>query len=515
MKNVILYVRVSTDEQAGRGYSLRDQEQKLLTYCQNNNLNVLQIFREDFSAKTFKRPDFKKLLDFCKKNKKDIHQLLFIKWDRFSRNTAESYQMIHIFNQLAIQVNAIEQPLDLTIPEQGLMLAVYLSIPEVENQRRSLNVIAGMRRAFKEGRYVGNAPKGYSNGMDSSKKPLLVPNEDAKYIQEGFELMATGIYNQKEVFNKLKAKGFKSSMTAIASIFRNHLYYGGVFVKAYKDEPEVIVPGIHEPIITKVIFNKVQDVLDNRKKKYHVAHKRINEKFPLKGFLNCPTCNKPLTGSSSKGRSKRYTYYHCISPCNERYAIEDATLWFDDFLQSISLNKEISILLFEMIKSELVTKESKSELGPKHFENVSKIEEKLIRLQDLYIDGNIGKNEYEDAKKRYTDIHQELKQKEEGQKNKKDVLKTYEDTINKLKTIHSQYIEGDIEAKRKLIGSIFPQKFQFENKKVRTADINPIFLKISSINSASQRTKKRTNSKKMNLSRMVGDEGFEPPTPSV
>ena len=52
MKNVILYVRVSTDEQAGRGYSLRDQEQKLLTYCENNNLNVLHIFREDFSAKT-------------------------------------------------------------------------------------------------------------------------------------------------------------------------------------------------------------------------------------------------------------------------------------------------------------------------------------------------------------------------------------------------------------------------------------------------------------------------------
>ncbi len=167
--------------------------------------------------------------------------------------------------------------------------------------------------------------------MDSSKKPLLVPNDDAKYIKEGFELLATGIYNQKEVFNKLKAKGFKSSMTAIASIFRNHLYYGGVFVKAYKDEPESIVPGIHEPIITKMVFDKVQDVLDNRKKKYHVAHKRINEKFPLKGFLNCPTCNKPLTGSSSKGRSKRYTYYHCISPCNERYAIEDATLWFDDY----------------------------------------------------------------------------------------------------------------------------------------------------------------------------------------
>ena len=385
MKNVILYVRVSTDEQAGRGYSLRDQEQKLLTYCQNNNFNVLHIFREDFSAKTFKRPEFRRLLEYCKKNKKDIHQMIFIKWDRFSRNTAESYQMIGVFNELSIQVNAIEQPLDLTVPEQGLMLAVYLSIPEVENQRRSLNVISGMRRAFKEGRYVGNAPKGYSNGIDSAKKPLLVPNDDAKYIQEGFELMATGIYNQKEVYIKLKAKGFKSSMTAISSIFRNHLYYGGVFIKGYKGEEETVVDGIHEPIITKKLFLKVQDVLNNRCKKYHTAHKKINEKFPLKGFLTCSTCSTPLTASSSKGRSKHYTYYHCISPCNERYRLEDVNLWFTDFLQSITIEKPVQKLLVEMIKDQLLKQTGKSELGPKHYEKVKNINIKKSNTYLIYI----------------------------------------------------------------------------------------------------------------------------------
>ncbi|WP_370454332.1 recombinase family protein [Flavobacterium sp. LMO9] len=515
MKNVILYVRVSTDEQAGRGYSLRDQEQKLLTYCQNNNLNVLHIFREDFSAKTFKRPEFKKLLEYCKKNKKEVHQMIFIKWDRFSRNTAESYQMISVFNQLAIQVNAIEQPLDLTVPEQGLMLAVYLSIPEVENQRRSLNVISGMRRAFKEGRYVGNAPKGYSNGIDANKKPLLVPNEDAKYIQEGFELMATGLYNQKEVFNKLKSKGFKSSMTAIASIFRNHLYYGGVFIKGYKEEEEMVVEGIHEPLITKVLFQKVQDVINNRTKKYHTAHKKINEKFPLKGFLNCPSCNTPLTASTSKGRSKHYTYYHCISPCNERYRIEDVDLWFSDFLKSITLEKPVQKLFIEMIKETLAKQHGKSELGPKHYEQVKNIEEKIIRLQDLYIEGNIEKSEYKIAKERYTKIHEELKSKEVDLKDKKIVFENFEKAILKLETIENQYHESYIEGKRKIIGSIFPKKFQFENNKVRTADINPLFLKIASINSASQGIKKRTNSKKLSLSRMVGDEGFEPPTPSV
>ena len=143
------------------------------------------------------------------------------------------------------------------------------------------------------------------------------------------------------------------------------------------------------------------------------------------------------------------------------------------------------------------------------------IEEKIIRLQDLYIEGNIEKSEYKIAKERYTKIHEELKSKQVDLKDKKSVIKNYEKALLKLETIENQYYESDIEGKRKIIGSIFPKKIQFENNKVRTADINPLFLKIASINSTSQGIKKGTNSKKMNLSWMVGDEGFEPPTPSV
>ncbi|MFD0778360.1 hypothetical protein ACFQZF_07680 [Flavobacterium myungsuense] len=60
----------------------------------------------------------------------------------------------------------------------------------------------------------------------------------------------------------------------------------------------------------------------------------------------------------------------------------------------------------------------------------------------------------------------------------------------KLKSIECQYNESDIEGKRRIIGSIFPKKFQFDNKKVRTADLNPLFLRIASINELSQRIKK-------------------------
>ncbi len=40
-----------------------------------------------------------------------------------------------------------------------------------------------------------------------------------------------------------------------------------------------------------------------------------------------------------------------------------------------------------MIKDQLLKQKGKSELGPKHYEKVKNIEDKLVRLQDLYIEG--------------------------------------------------------------------------------------------------------------------------------
>lgn len=65
MKNIILYCRVSTDEQA-EGCSLDIQEQRLKAYCKNHDYNVIGVYKEDYSAKHFdmKRPEMKKVYDF-------------------------------------------------------------------------------------------------------------------------------------------------------------------------------------------------------------------------------------------------------------------------------------------------------------------------------------------------------------------------------------------------------------------------------------------------------------------
>ena len=75
MKNVLLYTRVSTDEQANKGFSLPFQKETLERFCSLKNYNVLQHFQEDYSAKTFERPEWKKLLLYCKANRKDIDSI--------------------------------------------------------------------------------------------------------------------------------------------------------------------------------------------------------------------------------------------------------------------------------------------------------------------------------------------------------------------------------------------------------------------------------------------------------
>ena len=80
MAKAILYVRVSTDEQAEKGYSQRDQEERLRNWCKINSVEVNEVILEDHSAKTFIRPQWQLLLQRLKNNKRlNIAHILFKK----------------------------------------------------------------------------------------------------------------------------------------------------------------------------------------------------------------------------------------------------------------------------------------------------------------------------------------------------------------------------------------------------------------------------------------------------
>ena len=138
------------------------------------------------------------------------------------------------------------------------------------------------------------------------------------------------------------------------------------------------------------------------------------------------------------------------------------------------------------------------------------MEEKLTKIQDLYIYGDLSKEEYQKAKMRCQNLIDELREKEKQLEKKQEVFQLYKNGLKGLESIENQYIKSSLDNKRRLIGSIFPKKFQFENKKVRTADINPILHKIAHFNRVNRKNKKRDKSKKEDLSRCVLKAGIEP-----
>ncbi|WP_205686337.1 recombinase family protein [Chitinophaga parva] len=238
MNSAYLYVRVSTDEQKKKGFSLIEQEERLLKHCEINQIKVKGIFREDFSAKDFNRPEWKKLIKTIKNNKhRSPENILFIKWDRFSRNIEYAYQMIGVLRGLNTQAMAIDQPIDFEVPESIVMLAVYLSIPEAENNRRGMNTSDGMRRARKMGRWPTKAPIGYTNQISPEGRKIIKPKQpEADIIRWSFQEFSTGRYTISHVRRMANLKGLTCGRNNFWKVLHNPFYCGLVSVPATKNE---------------------------------------------------------------------------------------------------------------------------------------------------------------------------------------------------------------------------------------------------------------------------------------
>ena len=469
-KKAILYIRVSTDEQAEKGHSLRHQEERLRNHCAINGIEVVALYKEDHSAKTFERPEFRKMLEFLKKNKRYADLLLFLKWDRFSRNAPEAYNMISVLGKLFIEPQAIEQPLDMSVPENKIMLAVYLTTPEVENDRRSLNVIAGMRRALKDGRWMGQAPKGYINRRDEANRPCIIPSKDAPLVKFAFEQMATGQYNIEAARKLANAKGLKISRNIFWHMVRNPIYIGKIVIPPYKDEEATIVLGKHEPIISDTLFYAVQDVILGRKKLGFPTHNSKQEELPLRGFLKCAKCGKTLTGSGSKGNGGKYYYYHCFDGCAERFKAPMANDLFYGLLNQISGNKKL-LQTIKHITTDHYKKNNKDQSleVEKVDREIETYRNRLQNAQTLMLDGALDAGEYRSIKSRLEPEIERLvrKQINLSEKNPEE-QEVMEFGFYFLSNMTKLFAEASLEAKHQIIGSMFPEKLVFENKELRT-----------------------------------------------
>lgn len=403
MNSAYLYVRVSTDEQKKKGFSLIEQEDRLLKYCEINQIKVKEIFREDYSAKNFNRPQWKRLIRTIKKNKhRPLENVLFVKWDRFSRSIEYAYQMIGILRGLNTQAMAIDQPIDFEIPESIVTLAIYLSIPEAENNRRGRNTSDGMRRARKMGRWPAKAPIGYLNQVSSDGKKIVIPKQpEADYIKWSFEEYSKGKFAINYVRRIANLKGLECGRNNFWKLLHNPFYCGLISVPATKTEEGEFVEGIHEPLISEQLFKEVQCLLTSRRAKNPLKQK-LKPVFLLRGFLICPFCGRRLTGSISTGKHAKYRYYHClVRKCKGRVRADIIDSEYEDRLKKITLRPEVFELLELVLEDEnilTVNRECTIE-REKILEDIAKQELLISKLRRHFLEEKIDSDDFNDLKK--------------------------------------------------------------------------------------------------------------------
>jgi site-specific DNA recombinase len=320
MKGVI-YCRVSSKEQV-EGTSLESQLQACEEFARAKNIPVLKTFIEQGeSAKFADRTQLLELIEFCRCNKPEVQVLLVWKVDRFARNVADHFSIKATLLKYGVHIVSVTEPID-SNPEGRLMETILAGFAQFDNDVRAMRTVQGMRRKIQEGIFPWKPPLGYKGANVPGEKKTKPDTPDQPLfglLQKAWEDFATGAYTKTEMRHLMNANGIVTrkgrplSDQSIDNLFANP-FYAGIIMDPWSKEEHT---GMHVPMISRADFERVQQVV--RRRSQAIPHHRYHVQFPVRGLVRCPECLQYLTASFSRGRSKRYPYYHCHNDaCSRR-----------------------------------------------------------------------------------------------------------------------------------------------------------------------------------------------------
>jgi site-specific DNA recombinase len=301
----ICYVRVSTEEQAKHAYNLPTQEKKVLDFCKQQGWSVLQLFAEKGqSARSTDRPAFQRMMEYCHKHKSKVSQVVVADLSRFARNVLDQGEALARLQQLGIKVVSVDEPITDDTAAGKLARNMLGSMNQFFSDSLSERIKYRMDAGLKEGRFLHLAPIGYLN----KDKAVVVDPERGPLIRQAFELIASGNYSTTDAVLKLMTGlGLRTKRGAIMTkqswgrLLNNQFYCAWIVGK------DIRVRGKHEPLISEVTFQRVQDRINGKSR----PHQRLNDDFPLRGVVQCAGCGKNLTAGLVKGRKEAYPRYWC------------------------------------------------------------------------------------------------------------------------------------------------------------------------------------------------------------
>lgn len=205
MKNVIGYIRVSTDRQADSGLSLEAQESKIRAYAHAMDLHLAEIICDaGHSAKTLKRPGIQRILDMV--GRRDCERLVVAKLDRLTRSVKDLASIIELFEKKDASLMSVADSLDTKSATGRLVVNLMISVAQWEREVISERTKDGLAAKRIRGEKLGGkVPYGYM--MDGAR--LVEREYEQCVINEIIRRRNEGL-SFRDIAYSLNARGLRT-----------------------------------------------------------------------------------------------------------------------------------------------------------------------------------------------------------------------------------------------------------------------------------------------------------------
>lgn len=375
------YSRVSTVEQATKGYSIEAQIDKLNEYCKDNRMKIVDHYIDAGISGTLsplKRPALKRLLEDVETGKIDV--IVFVKLDRWFRSVKEYYRTQEILEKHGVVWISVTEDYNTKTSSGQFAVTIFLAVAQNERDRTSERIATVFEHKRKQKQaFFGkhSTPFGYIEEKDEDGIRRLVKDEAVKDALQAFFDIAIKYENISKAAKTVNLEyGLTRARHKWHELAKKEIYTG-----TYRGVDEYC-----EPYISKEDWIKLQ----NRGKLKQSQNNRI---YLFSGMIECPVCHRNMRGSycsqkRKNGEVKEYFSYRCEyktgGTCKNKKTISQNKIetWLLDNLE-------------ELIKDEIAKVEiEKAKPKKKPKTNVAALKEKLRRLDVVYMAGNKSDEEY-------------------------------------------------------------------------------------------------------------------------
>ena len=374
---VACYERVSTEEQALRGFSIETQIENLTEYCEKRGMKIVGHYTDEgvSGAKPpLKRPALFRLLEDVQAGKIDM--ILFTKLDRWFRSVKEYFKVQDILDKHKVEWKTIHEDYDTTTANGRMAITIFLAIAQNERERTAerIKVVFEHKRKNKEACFGGkNPPFGYMKQPDENGIQRLVKDpESQQMVAEFWDILVKYNNLNKAIRHMRDVYGIVKSDKQWLRVSKSDFYCG-------------MHNGIEdfcEPYVTKENWLMVQERTKSR-----IRDTKPTRVYIFAGLIRCPKCGQILCGTSSHKASGDYRSYRC------RFCY--TTCDFKLILSERKVEKQLLAKLPEFIMKEIADFEvERAKPKPKPKYNIPALKERLRRLNVTYMAGNIPDDEY-------------------------------------------------------------------------------------------------------------------------